>query len=144
MARFAIPWIFRQSADALAGTRSRRPVSLEERGQFLLDYIDLLLKERVDEAPASGTLRPQRRERADALDAECRLGARPGALGDQQAARAGLLVHEGARRRLSAASGDQLGRVDSDHLRDIIARLLLSAQVARACYQIRLFDQEFD
>jgi tRNA-dihydrouridine synthase B len=43
------PWIFRQSADALAG-QVPTPVSLEDRGRFLLDYIDLLLKERVDEA----------------------------------------------------------------------------------------------
>jgi tRNA-dihydrouridine synthase B len=42
------PWIFRQ---ALAMTRGESPVavSLEMRGQFLLDYIDLLLAERVDE-----------------------------------------------------------------------------------------------
>jgi tRNA-dihydrouridine synthase B len=43
------PWIFRQAADAAAG-RSPRPVSLEERGQFLLEYLDLLLGERDDEA----------------------------------------------------------------------------------------------
>jgi tRNA-dihydrouridine synthase B len=43
------PWIFRQAADARSGGTSA-PVSLEERGRFLLDYLDLLLKERVDEA----------------------------------------------------------------------------------------------
>ena len=43
------PWIFRQAAD-VAGGRAPRPVSLEERGRFLLDYLDLLLGERVDEA----------------------------------------------------------------------------------------------
>ncbi len=42
------PWIFRQAAEARAG-RTPPPVSLHERGQFLLDYLDLLLKERVDE-----------------------------------------------------------------------------------------------
>jgi tRNA-dihydrouridine synthase B len=43
------PWIFKQSADAAAG-RHTEDVSLEARGQFLLDYMQLLLDERVDEA----------------------------------------------------------------------------------------------
>jgi nifR3 family TIM-barrel protein len=43
------PWIFRQAA-ALAAGREPEPVTLEERGQFLLDYLELLLNERVDEA----------------------------------------------------------------------------------------------
>src|SRR5262245_47297471 len=43
------PWIFSQAA-ALARGEASPPVSLDERGQFLLDYVDLLLKERVDEA----------------------------------------------------------------------------------------------
>jgi tRNA-dihydrouridine synthase B len=54
------PWIFRQSAETLGGA-TPASVSLEERGRFLLDYIDLLVNERVGEAegfrhsaPASG------------------------------------------------------------------------------------------
>ena len=43
------PWIFAQAA-VMAGGGVPSAVSLYERGQFLLDYIDLLLKERVDEA----------------------------------------------------------------------------------------------
>jgi nifR3 family TIM-barrel protein len=43
------PWIFEQAAD-LASGRVPREVSLEERGHFLLDYLELLLHERVDEA----------------------------------------------------------------------------------------------
>lgn len=43
------PWIFRQSAEALAGA-SPALVSMEERGRFLLEYVDLLLAERVGEA----------------------------------------------------------------------------------------------
>jgi tRNA-dihydrouridine synthase B len=43
------PWILSQAADLTAG-RSVRPISREDRGRFLLDYIDLLLRERVDEA----------------------------------------------------------------------------------------------
>ncbi|MEQ1898333.1 MAG: tRNA dihydrouridine synthase DusB [Vicinamibacterales bacterium] len=38
------PWILAQTADAVAG-RPVRQVSLQERGQFLLDYIDMLLRE---------------------------------------------------------------------------------------------------
>ena len=43
------PWIFEQAA-ALAAGRAPRTISVEERGQFLLEYIDLLLTERVDES----------------------------------------------------------------------------------------------
>jgi tRNA-dihydrouridine synthase B len=43
------PWIFEQAA-ALAEGRAAPVVTLAERGQFLLDYIDMLLAERVDEA----------------------------------------------------------------------------------------------
>jgi nifR3 family TIM-barrel protein len=43
------PWILAQSADLQAG-RPPRPVTLAERGRFLLEYIDLLTRERVHEA----------------------------------------------------------------------------------------------
>ena len=36
------PWILAQAADLAAG-RAPRAVTLEERGQFLLDYIELLI-----------------------------------------------------------------------------------------------------
>jgi tRNA-dihydrouridine synthase len=42
------PWILAQASDLIAG-REPRVVSMADRGQFLLDYIDLLLRERVDE-----------------------------------------------------------------------------------------------
>ena len=42
------PWILAQAQDLLEG-RPARLVSLEERGQFLLDYIELLQDERVHE-----------------------------------------------------------------------------------------------
>jgi tRNA-dihydrouridine synthase B len=42
------PWIFEQ-AHAIAGGREPRTISMEERGQFLLEYIDLLLAERLGE-----------------------------------------------------------------------------------------------
>ncbi|MQA31614.1 MAG: tRNA dihydrouridine synthase DusB [Luteitalea sp.] len=40
------PWILAQAADLAAG-RPMRHVTMEERGRFLLDYVDLLLHERV-------------------------------------------------------------------------------------------------
>jgi tRNA-dihydrouridine synthase B len=43
------PWIFQQAADVANG-RPARIVSDADRAQFLLEYIDLLLSERVDEA----------------------------------------------------------------------------------------------
>ena len=43
------PWILAQAADVAAG-RAPRTVTLQDRGRFLLDYIELLLHERVDEA----------------------------------------------------------------------------------------------
>jgi tRNA-dihydrouridine synthase B len=51
------PWIFRQAEDLAAG-RAAREVSMRERGQFLLDYIDLLMSERVDEAAGFRHLAP--------------------------------------------------------------------------------------
>jgi nifR3 family TIM-barrel protein len=43
------PWIFRQAADLQAG-RPMTPVSPADRGRFLLEYIAMLLDERVGEA----------------------------------------------------------------------------------------------
>jgi len=40
------PWILAQAADLAAG-RPARDVSMEERGRFLFDYIEMLLHERV-------------------------------------------------------------------------------------------------
>jgi tRNA-dihydrouridine synthase B len=56
------PWIFAQAAAMVRGEAPPR-VPLHERGQFLLDYVDLLLNERVDEAPGFRHVAPG----ADAL-----------------------------------------------------------------------------
>ncbi len=45
------PWILQQATDLIAG-RAPRQVTPEERGRFLLDYIELLLSERTDESRA--------------------------------------------------------------------------------------------
>jgi nifR3 family TIM-barrel protein len=42
------PWIFEQAVDVAAG-RTPRPITAADRAEFLLDYIDLLLRERVNE-----------------------------------------------------------------------------------------------
>jgi tRNA-dihydrouridine synthase B len=42
------PWILAQAADLARGLRPR-PVTLEDRGRFLLDYVELLMNERVRE-----------------------------------------------------------------------------------------------
>jgi nifR3 family TIM-barrel protein len=43
------PWIFEQARDLAAG-RAPRQISSVERGQFLLDYVELLMTERLGEA----------------------------------------------------------------------------------------------
>jgi tRNA-dihydrouridine synthase B len=43
------PWILAQAMDIAAG-RAPRVVTLEDRGKFLLEYIDLLMNERIDES----------------------------------------------------------------------------------------------
>ena len=45
------PWILAQAADLVAG-RPARPVTLEDRGQFLLDYIDCCCTSACDETRA--------------------------------------------------------------------------------------------
>jgi tRNA-dihydrouridine synthase B len=63
------PWIFSQAAE-IAGGRTPEGVSLRDRGEFLLAYVDLLLRERVGEAegfrhvaPGSGESAPPARGR---------------------------------------------------------------------------------
>ena len=58
------PWILAQARDLLEG-RPARLVTLEERGQFLLDYIELLKDERVHEPEGFRHVAPgQNRDRA--------------------------------------------------------------------------------
>jgi tRNA-dihydrouridine synthase B len=63
------PWILAQAADLAAG-RPARVVTMADRGQFLLDYIDLLLKERVDEAEGFRHQAPTNAEAMAAAAAE--------------------------------------------------------------------------
>ena len=99
------PWIFEQAADIAAG-RPPREISNEERGRFLLAYVDLLINERVNEADGFRHIAPGQ------VPEPVGAGARPRALGNQQAPRAEFLVYEGARGRVAPARGDQLRGVD--------------------------------
>jgi nifR3 family TIM-barrel protein len=47
------PWILSQAADLIAGRTPHCLPTLEDRGRFLLDYIDLLVHERTDDARAT-------------------------------------------------------------------------------------------
>jgi len=59
------PWILSQAAD-LAAARPPREVSLAERGQFLLEYIELLVGERANEASGFRHVAPGTVEQASA------------------------------------------------------------------------------
>ena len=61
--RYGNPWIFEQ-AQALGHGRVVRPVADQERGRFLLAYVDLLLSERTGETDGfrhTATAGPKRR-----------------------------------------------------------------------------------
>ena len=58
------PWIFEQAA-ALAGGREPRAITAAERGRFLLEYIDLLLTERLDEREGFRHVAPGQRPAQD-------------------------------------------------------------------------------
>jgi tRNA-dihydrouridine synthase len=62
------PWIFEQAA-ALAAGRPPRVISGPERGRFLLDYIDLLLNERVNESDGFRHVAPGQVRSQDAVPA---------------------------------------------------------------------------
>ena len=65
------PWILAQAADMVAG-RPARAISRAERGQFLLDYIDLLMDERVHEPDGFRHAAPGAASAADGPTASAR------------------------------------------------------------------------
>jgi tRNA-dihydrouridine synthase B len=65
------PWILAQAAD-LADGRTPRVVTLAERGQFLRDYIELLVNERVNEAAGFRHVAPTSARLEDAPTAPAR------------------------------------------------------------------------
>ena len=101
------PWIFSQAAETLAGrtpadvsAARARPVPARLHGPA-----SPRASRRGGRLPAHGARSAARRRGAD--------GPGTRALGDQQAARPGILVHKGTRRRVAATGRDQLGSVDS-------------------------------
>ena len=58
------PWIFQQAADLAAGG-APRAIGMQERGQFLLDYIDMLQRERRHEAEGFRHVAPGQEASAD-------------------------------------------------------------------------------
>jgi tRNA-dihydrouridine synthase B len=55
------PWIFEQAA-AIARGESPRPITMAERGEFLLEYVDMLLHERTGESEGFRHLAPTKPE----------------------------------------------------------------------------------
>ena len=104
------PWILAQATDLIAG-RPPREVTLADRGRFLLDYIDLLLLERVREEESRNTSPYESRIPSPSL-------------GGQQASRPRVLVYKGAGERLPSAHCHQQLRV---------------ARCARKCHRDVLF-----
>jgi tRNA-dihydrouridine synthase B len=76
------PWILAQAADLASGRRPRE-VTMRDRGQFLLDYIELLMNERVGEAEGFRHSAPMQLEPADATHVE-RAGLRAPARGRER------------------------------------------------------------
>jgi tRNA-dihydrouridine synthase len=61
------PWILAQAQDILEG-RLPQQISPEQRGRFLLEYIELLLNERVDEAAGFRHVAPSEHSAPAALE----------------------------------------------------------------------------
>lgn len=68
------PWILAQARDLMAG-RPVRTVSAEERGRFLLEYIELLQHERIDEAEGFRHVAPTMSNRVGPGSIEGRSGS---------------------------------------------------------------------
>ena len=121
------PWILAQAQDLLAGGRPAQ-MSLEERGRFLLDYIELL---QARAGPRARRLPPRRAGRVAGRRRRPRLAPRP--LGRQQAARAVLVVHEGPRGRVAAANRREHRRCPSRSSRALIEDFFLGCARRRRC-----------
>ena len=100
------PWIFAQAA-ALARGQAAIAVPREARGDFLLEYIDLLLQERCEEAPG---FRHSASGQPDAGPPATARGRQRWVINKLRAL--GLLVHEGNGWGFAPPRRDQLGRVD--------------------------------
>jgi len=110
------PWIFEQ-AHAIAKGRAPRAISMDERGRFLLDYIDLLLAERVEETEGFRHSAPG--HNAAAPDDPTPRGRRKWVINKLRALNAWYTkgLEGGSQLRVDINSAQSI-----DHLRDIIVR----------------------
>ena len=110
------PWIFEQ-AHAIAAGREPREITMEERGQFLLEYIDLLLAERVDEREGFRHSAPG--QNASAPDDTTPRGRRKWVINKLRALNAWYTkgLEGGSQLRVAINSAESI-----DQLRDIIIR----------------------
>ena len=120
------PWIFAQAAD-LAQGRAARSVTLEDRGRFLLEYIDLLLHDTADEPQGFRHVAFGVREAPDrsqpARGRERWVINKVRALGSWYTK--GL--ENGGHLRVSINSAESI-----QHLRDAIAQFFCANQISRA------------
>jgi tRNA-dihydrouridine synthase B len=115
------PWILAQAADLAAG-RAPREVTLADRGQFLLEYVELLMHERVRE-PAGFRHVAQLLEPAQARSHHRWVINKLRALGSWYTK--GL--DGGSHLRIAINSAESL-----DELRDLIASVFLGDAIPRA------------
>jgi tRNA-dihydrouridine synthase B len=117
------PWILAQAADLAAG-RPARPVTNADRGEFLLDYIDLLLRERVDETAGFRHHAPATAEEAERLRREPAQGRERWVINKLRALNSWYTkgLEDGSHLRISINSATSIGQ-----LRELIATFFFSA-----------------
>lgn len=117
------PWILAQAADLIAG-RPMRQVTMRDRGQFLLDYIDLLLHEFVDEADGFRHLAPTSAEEAQRDRRQPAQGRERWVINKLRALNAWYTkgLDDGSRLRIAINHASSIGEV-----RDLIAAFFFGA-----------------
>jgi tRNA-dihydrouridine synthase B len=116
------PWIFEQAA-AIARDEHPREITMAERGQFLLDYVDLLLRDRTGEAEGFRHIAPGANEPAR--------GHHKWVINKLRALNSWYTkgLDNGSHLRIAVNSAESI-----DHLRDIIAEFFqLSAERCADC-----------
>lgn len=121
------PWIFRHTLDAREG-RTPRSVTHAERGQFLLEYLDLLLKERIEETAGFRHVAPSREIPAEAPPATAR-GRERWIINKLRALNSWYSrgLNGGSQFRVAINSAESI-----DAVRDLIARFFLGVSAETA------------
>ena len=118
------PWIFSQAADLAAG-RTPRIVTDADRARFLLAYIDMLQQERLHEEKGFRHVAPGQQDAGIGGPARGH-----DKVGDQQAARAELVVHQRPGQRIAPARRDRNAASSIAELRDVIATFFAAGAAA--------------